>query len=408
MSQEDDLINYLDGVNMSDLLKDMTSALAKEKPEEPIAFLIKHLRATYPAEAAGASIGITAQPAAESKASAAAPAPTMGGSSSLAALVKEAELESDPEEDEFEEEDPNAPVYVAPVNMKKGPRKTGISAESMDPSKMKEQMKNLVVIPKEEEVKKELLRVVGKSALLKMLDQEQKDKIVDAFSGPLIKEAGEDIIVQGDIGDVFYLLQEGAVDIYIKKGDTQIKVHTYKPGDAFGELAIMYNAPRAATCRAQTQCTLWSLDRTSFKVIVVAAAMLKRELYQGFLEKVPILETCNPGEIQTLADSLAEETYEDGAVICNQGEEGHFFYIIREGTAVCSVNGADVATLTAGKYFGEIALMTSKPRQASVRAQGQLKVLALDRATFGRVLGNLEDIMKRNISKYTEYVQAAI
>jgi len=66
----------------------------------------------------------------------------------------------------------------------------------------------------------------------------------------------------------------------------------------------MYNAPRAATCRAQTKSTLWSLDRVSFKVIVVAAAMIKRELYQGFLEKVPILETCNPGEIQTLGTCI--------------------------------------------------------------------------------------------------------
>ena len=41
--------------------------------------------------------------------------------------------------------------------------------------------------------------------------------IVKAFSGPLIKPPGEDIIVQGDIGDVFYLLEDGAVDVYIKK-----------------------------------------------------------------------------------------------------------------------------------------------------------------------------------------------
>jgi hypothetical protein len=52
---------------------------------------------------------------------------------------------------------------------------------------------------------------------------------------------------------------------------------------------------------------VWALDRTSFKVIVVAAAMIKRELYQGFLQKVPILATCNEMEIMTLADSLAEE-----------------------------------------------------------------------------------------------------
>jgi len=390
--REEELKTYLDGVAMGDLLKDMTTALAVNKPDEPIGFLINHLKLSYPEAAAGAKVD----------------APKMGQSSSLAAMVAAAEADSD--EDEEEPDDPNAPIYVAPLKVSNKNRKTGISAESMDPSKMKEQMKNLVVHPKDEAVKAELLRVVQKSPLLKMLDQEQKDKIVDAFAGPLTKEEGEDIIVQGEIGDVFYLLEEGAVDIYIKKGDMPeaIKVHTYKPGDAFGELAIMYNAPRAATCRAAGKCKLWSLDRLSFKVIVVAAAMLKRELYQGFLEKVPILQTCNGGEIQTLADSLTEETYESGAEICKEGEEGNFFYIIKEGKAVCAIGSKDVATLTDGSYFGEIALMTSKPRQATVRADGILKVLALDRATFTRVLGSMEDIMKRNMAQYQSYVQGAI
>lgn len=398
-TQEDELKTYLEGIAMSDLIKDMTAGLLSSKPEEPVTFLVKHLFETYPEKAGEAKVPKGKGDAAKK----------MAASSSLAGLMN-AEVDTDSEE---EDDDADAPEYIPPKNISKKGRKTAVSAESMDPSKMKEQMKNLVVIPKDDAVKAKLLEVVAKSALLKMLDQEQKDKIVNAFSGPITKEAGEDIIIQGENGDVFYLMEDGAVDVYIKKGDAEeMKVHTYKPGDAFGELAIMYNAPRAATCRAQTQSKLWSLDRVSFKVIVVAAAMIKRELYQGFLEKVPILETCNPGEIQTLADSLAEETYEDGQTICTQGEEGNFFYIIKEGKAVCSivVDGAEnhVAELDDGKYFGEIALMTSKPRQATVKAKGTLKVLALDRATFTRVLGPMEDIMKRNMDKYQTYVQSEI
>jgi len=75
---------------------------------------------------------------------------------------------------------------------------------------------------------------------------------------------------------------------------------------------------------------------------------------------------------------------------------------------MCDIGGKDVATLNDGSYFGEIALMTSKPRQATVRAEGTMKVLALDRATFTRVLGNMEDIMKRNMAQYQSYVQGAI
>jgi cAMP-dependent protein kinase regulator len=254
--------------------------------------------------------------------------------------------EQDEEDDDVHNTLPDD--YVPPV-MKKGGRKTGVSAESMDPTKMKEQMKNITCIEKSPEIYANLLKVVAKSPLLRALDQEQKDMIVKAFSGPLIKQPGEDIIVQGDIGDVFYLLEEGAVDVHISKGgNPPIKVHTYKPGDAFGELAIMYNAPRAATCRAQTEAKLWALDRVSFKCIVVAAAMQKRETYKGFLQNVPILKSLNEMEVMTLADSLAEEKYEDGEQICCEGDEGNYFYIVKDGTAICYKDGVEVLRLSEG------------------------------------------------------------
>ena len=110
---------------------------------------------------------------------------------------------------------------------------------------------------------------------------------------------------------------------------------------------------------------------------------------------------------------MSEEKYNEGDTICTQGEEGNFFYIVKDGSAVCTVTDAngdskEVATLTEGNYFGEIALMTAKPRQATVKSSSALTVLALDRATFTRVLGNLDEIMKRNIDQYTKYTAGNI
>lgn len=71
---------------------------------------------------------------------------------------------------------------------------------------------------------------------------------------------------------------------------------TYKPGEAFGELALLYNAPRAATIVSDTSSLLWVLDRKTFNHIVKDAANRKREKYENFLEKVPLLSTMEPYE----------------------------------------------------------------------------------------------------------------
>ena len=59
----------------------------------------------------------------------------------------------------------------------------------------------------------------------------------------------------------------------------------------------------------------------------------------------------------------------------------------------------EVAHLQSGAYFGEIALMTTKTRQATVTASGTTECLSLDRNTFKRVMGPLKHILTRNFPK---------
>lgn len=385
-----ELQTYLANKNFHSMFSLMVENLLTHKPDNPMVHIIEYLLKTYPEE----TKPITARFKSEEPASSAAPA------AAAANGHEHADEDSDDNDDD---------VHDEPVKIKRKGRGMGVSAESMDPEKLKEQMSQVTCIEKSEDVKNRLLQVVAKSPLLRTLDDDQKEMIVKAFSGPITKQEGENIIVQGEIGETFYLLEEGKVDVYVKKGDAEeMKVHTYQPGSSFGELALMYNAPRAATCRAASECKLWQLDRVSFRVIVVAATMQKREVYAGFLKNVPILANLSDMEIMALADALAEEKYEDGSTVCTQGEPGDYFYIIK-GTAVCTKKNAEtgaedvVANLDSGKYFGEIALLTEKPRQATVKASGLLKVLALDRATFTRVFGPMDDILKRNMDQYNLY-----
>ena len=81
---------------------------------------------------------------------------------------------------------------------------------------------------------------------------------------------GDDVIKQGDDGEVLYVVDSGELDCYkvFTEGAEETFLKTYVPGDAFGELALLYNAPRAATIRAKQDAVLFSLDRETFNNIV--------------------------------------------------------------------------------------------------------------------------------------------
>jgi cAMP-dependent protein kinase regulator len=93
-----------------------------------------------------------------------------------------------------------------------------------------------------------------------------------------IPKEGVVVIRQGDVGDFFYVVEEGSFDFYIKSpkstsalGD---KVGSVGPGGSFGELALMYNAPRAASVVSTSPAVLWALDRITFRRILMDVSFI--------------------------------------------------------------------------------------------------------------------------------------
>merc|ERR1712051_1170153 len=95
-------------------------------------------------------------------------------------------------------------------------------------------------------------------------------------------DAGQTVITEGEAGSVLFVVEEGTLDCS-KRLDPNSQeatyLKTYQSGDAFGELALLYNAPRAATIVAESAVTLWQLDRNTFNHIVKDAAQNKRDRY---------------------------------------------------------------------------------------------------------------------------------
>ena len=99
------------------------------------------------------------------------------------------------------------------------------------------------VFSKSEEEKTALRALLSAHVLLTGLADHDIDVLIDAFQG-LRFLPGHKIITQGDIGESFYILESGACDISV---EGQGVVMHAEPGQSFGELALLYDCPRAAT-----------------------------------------------------------------------------------------------------------------------------------------------------------------
>jgi len=107
-------------------------------------------------------------------------------------------------------------------------------------------------------------------------------------------EPGDVVIKQGDDGDNFYVVERGKFQIYYTKenGEKQIRGE-YEDNGSFGELALMYNQPRAASVVALSHGSLWAMDRKTFRRIVLKSAFKKRKEYEALFEKVSVLQGLN-------------------------------------------------------------------------------------------------------------------
>jgi CRP-like cAMP-binding protein len=100
------------------------------------------------------------------------------------------------------------------------------------------------------------------------------------------------------------------------------------------------------------------------------------------LRQVPLFADLAPRDLKRLAESMHEKSFAPGDEVVTQGKAGVGFFVILDGTARVSQDGEDRARLTAGDYFGEMALIDGDLRLASVHAEDELRCAAMTTWTF--------------------------
>ncbi|XP_033224519.1 cAMP-dependent protein kinase type II regulatory subunit [Belonocnema kinseyi] len=286
-------------------------------------------------------------------------------------------------------------------------RRKSVFAETYDPEEDEEDEGVKMVHPKSDTQRHRLSESVKTILLFRALDKEQMCDVLDAMFEKTVNP-GDYIIRQGDDGDNFYVIERGKFEVYVKDATGKdMHIHTYDNSGAFGELALLYNMPRAASVKAITPGTLWAMDRQTFRRILLKSAYKKRKMYENLINKVPMLKSLEQYERMNLADALVPKQFSDGERIIKQGDSADGMYFVEDGIVRITILGdngreVEVNRISSDGYLGELALVTHKPRAASAYSVGNVKLAFLDVEAFERLLGPCMELMKRNIDDYED------
>jgi CRP-like cAMP-binding protein len=148
--------------------------------------------------------------------------------------------------------------------------------------------------------------------------------------------------------------------------------------------------------RAQTDAELLALDRGEFRLFVrshvsIAEKVEAAKELVGLLRRMPAFREVPLAQLALMASLMKPVRVVPGEDVVKQGEIGSSMYVIRQGQVevVVETDGADkrIAQLGPGEYFGEIALVESVPRTATVRALTDGELAALAKDDFDRRIG---------------------
>mmetsp|Transcript_83067 Transcript_83067/g.131067 ORF Transcript_83067/g.131067 Transcript_83067/m.131067 type:complete len:786 (-) Transcript_83067:53-2410(-) len=211
--------------------------------------------------------------------------------------------------------------------------------------------------------------------------------------------AGTEIIKQGDETDnaVFYIVRRGEFDVKVtSKTGAIVYSGQIGPGGSFGELALIYSSPRAATISAICDSSVWCVDRVRYQDIIADTTAKERtQRYLECIEKATFFDSLQKEEKEAVANALTEMEFEEGETIFEQGEIGTAFYILYDGEVAVLKNDKQVAALSGNKekatIFGELALLTSEPRAATIKVVSEVaRAMYMEKTDFDLLLGAVQ------------------
>lgn len=250
------------------------------------------------------------------------------------------------------------------------------------------------------------LRAVEPLKRVPVFAELSEEDLADVASHLLVRHvpAGELVFRSGDTGDSMYIVESGRIEISAgtpeEPGELLARM---VGGNFFGEMALLTGKSRSETAHAVSNTNLWVLYRKEFDKLLVkypsvartlSSALRERLSHQSssvvsepHLEKLAELAGLSRLQVDEIANLLDPKTIKRGSTIYSEGKAGKVMYFVERGhVELISSSTEGSERLTTGDFFGEMSLLTGKPRIETARARTQVDLWLLHKRDFDSLL----------------------
>jgi len=262
-----------------------------------------------------------------------------------------------------------------------------------------------------------------RTPLLSGLSGDELEAFIDSLQLRHVA-AEEPIFQEGDHGDYLYLIGMG--NVLLRAKDTQGRMRVFShlcAGDFFGEYAFMSHVSHSDEAIAETDCNVLMMDRGTFDEWVEKYPGIQSTVEEFYRQRVlarvlaitPVFAGMSTDARLALAAHFQLRIFEKGDAVVREGEAGDTFYLIRSGAADVSTRGMGkdgdrvvLGKMGEGDFFGEVALLTDKPRTATVVAREKSELMELTRVDFDKITNKFPSVRKIVESYQKQRVQDTI
>jgi CRP-like cAMP-binding protein len=204
---------------------------------------------------------------------------------------------------------------------------------------------------------------------------------------------------EGDAPTAFYVVMDGEMRLESSSGLRK----TFTEGDFFGELALFGNMKRTATLKTTKGASLLVFSEKALKQAFSEWPAFPKKLFRFFnlrlflnaAQRSTFFERFSEPQLTECFNFFKPVLFASGSTIMLQGDLSEALYLIVRGECQVVRDNKIVAILGTGQFVGEIGLLRSRPRGASVRASKGSILLKTDRPNFNRLVHEFPQLLKR-------------